>query len=334
MIVQNAPADVLSDVLRLMQAQTLCSARLVARGAWSIRFQPPDTIKFNVMTAGTCWIRPDGPDGPDGREAPRRLDAGDCFVVVRGGFVLASAPDLPPVPAAQVFQAPGGEANVNAGNGVPGAAGDEVRFLGGSVRFDRLDGGLLFDLLPRLLMIPGDVPGAAPIAWLLDQLDREWRAGGVGSQLVCNDLLRLMFVHALRTHLSEHPPQGANWLAASLDSSIGRALGAIHAEPCRNWTLAELAGIAGRSRSSFAAAFRERVGIPPIDYMLRWRMRLAATRLRRGQEPVSTIAASLGYLSDSAFSATFRRIMGVSPVRYRTGADKAPASDRAAAIKD
>ncbi|MBK3776572.1 AraC family transcriptional regulator [Azospirillum sp. YIM DDC1] len=330
MIVQNAPADVLSDVLRLMQAQTLCSARLAARGDWSIRFQPPSAIKFNVVTAGTCWIRPDGPDGP---EAPRRLDAGDCFVVVRGGFVLSSAPDLSPVPAAEVFQAPGGEARVNVGDGARGGDGDEVRFLGGSVRFDRLDGGLLFDLLPRLLMIRGGAPGAAPVGWLLEQLDREWRGGTVGSQLACNDLLRLMFVHALRTHLSEQPPQGANWLAACLDPSIGRALGAIHGEPCRNWTLAELAGIAGRSRSSFAAAFRERVGVPPIDYMLRWRMRLAATRLRQGQEPVSAIAASLGYLSDSAFSATFRRIMGVSPARYRTGADRTAASDLGSPIR-
>ncbi|MFC5359316.1 AraC family transcriptional regulator [Azospirillum himalayense] len=328
MIVQNAPADVLSDVLRLMQARTLCSARLAARGDWSIRFQPPHTIKFNVVTAGTCWIRADGPGGAD---APQRLDAGDCFVVVRGGFVLASAPDLPPVPADEVFRGPDGVARIDAADGAPNGA-DEVRFLGGSVRFDRLDGGLLFDLLPRLLMIRGGAPGAAPVGWLLEQLDREWRGGTVGSQLACNDLLRLMFVHALRTHLSEQPPQGANWLAASLDPSIGRVLGAIHAEPCRNWTLAELAGIAGRSRSGFAAAFRERVGMPPIDYLMRWRMRLAATRLRQGQDSISVIAASLGYLSDSAFSATFRRIMGVSPARYRKEAYQEAAFDRGSAI--
>ncbi|TWA79537.1 AraC-like DNA-binding protein [Azospirillum brasilense] len=327
MIVQNAPADVLSDVLRLMQARTLCSARFAARGNWSIRFRPPHTIKFNVVTAGACWIRADGPDGMD---APQRLGAGDCFVVVRGGFVLASAPDLPPVPADEVFRGSDGVAQMDSGSGAPG--GDEVRFLGGSVWFDRLDGGLLFDLLPHLLMIRGGAPGAAPVGWLLEQLDQEWRGGTAGSQLACNDLLRLMFIHTLRTHLSEQPPRGANWLAASLDPSIGRVLGAIHAEPCRNWTLAELAGIAGRSRSSFAAAFRERVGMPPIDYLLRWRMRLAATRLRQGQEPVSAIAASLGYLSDSAFSATFRRIMGISPARYRTDTERDAVLDHGSAI--
>ncbi|MBK3778560.1 helix-turn-helix domain-containing protein [Azospirillum brasilense] len=175
-------------------------------------------------------------------------------------------------------------------------------------------------------MIRGGAAGGAPVGWLLEQLDREWRGETVGSQHACNGPLRLMFVHALRAHLSEQPPQGDNWLAARLDPSIGRALDAFHAEPCSNWTLAELAGIAGRSRSSFAAAFRERVGVPPIDYMLRWC--LAATRLRQGQESVSAIAASLGYLSDSAFSATFRRIMGVSPARYRRGADRQVVSDR------
>lgn len=320
MIVQNAPTDVLSDVLRLMEARTLCSVRLIAGGDWAIRFPAPDAIKFNAVLSGDCWVQA---GGPDGTETPQRLEAGDCFVAVRGGFVLASRPDLPPVPADAVFQAPNRDAHVGVTDEGGGGEdpGGNVRLLGGSVRFDQPDGGLLFDLLPPMIVIRGSSPAAAPVGWLLGQLDREWRGGMVGAQLACNDLLRLMFVHALRTYLAEQPPLGANWLAASADPSIGRALGAIHAAPCRDWTLSELARIAGRSRSGFAVAFRERVGVPPIDYALRWRMRLAAAQLRRGSEPVSKIAASFGYLSDSAFSAAFRRIMGVSPHRYRTGAD-------------
>lgn len=338
MIVQNAPVDVLSDVLRLMEAQALCSVSLIAAGDWSIRFPAPKAIKFNAVLAGSCWIQADGPGGTG---SPQRLHTGDCFVVVRGGFVLSSAPGLPAVAAEAVFRAPDRDARIGVADGAGGGgcedAGEQVRLLGGSVRFDQPDGGLLLDLLPPAMAIRSTAPAAAPVGWLLQQLDREWRGGMVGAQTACNDLLRLIFVHALRTHLAEQPPIGANWLAASADPSIGRALGAIHADPNRDWTLGDLARVAGRSRSSFAAAFRERVGVPPIDYLLRWRMRLAAARLRRGREPVSAIAASLGYLSDSAFSATFRRIMGASPSRYRAESDRevAPqALQRSRTVKD
>lgn len=108
-----------------------------------------------------------------------------------------------------------------------------------------------------------------------------------------------------------------NWLAALSDPCVGKAFEAIHADPLRSWTLAELAKLAFQSRSAFASHFKATVGASPIYYLARWRMHLAAARLRRGREPISSIAISLGYVSDSAFSATFRRIMGVSPTQYR-----------------
>lgn len=301
MIVQNAPNDGLSDVLRLVDAHAVASVTLTAGGDWAIRFPAPDYIKFCALRRGTCWLTTS-----EGLP-PRQLSEGDCFVVVRDAFTLASSPGVPPIPAVAVFGDFGQSGHC--GNG------DDTHLIGGSVRFDTVNGAILTDVLPAAILISGEA--ASAVHWLLEQLDREWRNAGPGSLLACNDLLRLMFIHALRAYVADLPPAPGNWLAGLTDPRIGKPWEAIHADPVRSWTLAELACLAGQSRSAFASHFKVSVGVSPMYYLARWRMRLAAARLRRSREPVTSIAASLGYTSDSAFSATFRRIMGVSPTRYR-----------------
>jgi AraC-like DNA-binding protein len=300
-IVQNAPNDALSDVLRLVDARAVASVTLTAGGDWAIRFPAPDHIKFCAVRRGSCWF------ATSDSLPPQQLAEGDCFVVVRGEFTLASAPDVPPIPAAAVFGSFGQSGHCG--------EGEDTHLIGGSVHFDTVNGAILTEVLPAAIVISGEA--ASAVHWLLEQLDREWRNAGPGSLLACNDLLRLMFIHALRAHVADLPPSPGNWLAGLTDPRVGRPWGAIHADPVRNWTLAELACLAGQSRSAFASHFKISVGVSPMYYLARWRMRLAAARLRRSRDSISSIAASLGYTSDSAFSATFRRIMGVSPTRYR-----------------
>ena len=91
----------------------------------------------------------------------------------------------------------------------------------------------------------------------------------------------------------------------------------MHADPVRHWTLEALARVAGVSRTVFAQRFKALVGRTAMDYLTRWRMLVAADRLRAGGESVSAIAFSLGYESDSSFSAAFKRTMSCSPTQYR-----------------
>lgn len=303
MIVQNASNDALSDVLRLLDARAVASVTLTAGGEWAIHFPTSDAIKFCALRSGSCWLTSN-----DGLP-PRQLVEGDCFVIVRDEFTLASSLEVQPVPAATVF----------GGFGQSGSWGEgaETHLIGGSVYFDTVNGEILTDVLPAVIIMSGARATAVP--WLLLQLDQEWSSDEPGALLACNDLIRLMFIHALRAYIANLPPLVGNWLAGLTDPKIGKPFAAIHADPVRNWTLSELAYLAGQSRSTFASHFKASVGVAPIYYLVRWRMRLAAARLRRSQEPVSSIAASLGYISDSAFSATFMRVMGVSPTRYRAG---------------
>jgi AraC-like DNA-binding protein len=59
-------------------------------------------------------------------------------------------------------------------------------------------------------------------------------------------------------------------------------------------------------------------GLAPLTYLTKWRMRLAERALREKNTPVSVLARSLGYTSESAFSNAFKRATGHAPKRYRS----------------
>jgi len=142
---------------------------------------------------------------------------------------------------------------------------------------------------------------------------REQQPGGF---LVVEHLAHMMLVQALRMHLAEGEKGGIGWLFALADKQIGATIKAMHDDPAHRWTLEALAERACMSRSTYALKFKEKVGKAPMEYLMNWRMLLAGDRLTNGSEPVSTIALSLGYESESAFSTAFKKRMGCSPRQY------------------
>jgi AraC-like DNA-binding protein len=138
-----------------------------------------------------------------------------------------------------------------------------------------------------------------------------WPVGRVAQQLAY-----LMLIQALRLHLSDAASAGRGWLSALADKQMSIAIASMHSDPGSPWTLQSLAERVGMSRSVFALRFRETVGATPMEYLARWRMLLAADRLKNSSDGLSAIAQSLGYESESAFGKAFRRVMGCSPRQY------------------
>jgi AraC-like DNA-binding protein len=71
------------------------------------------------------------------------------------------------------------------------------------------------------------------------------------------------------------------------------------------------------SRSVFAERFKATVGLPPLDYVARWRVQSAGRMLRSTDRTVGSLATVFGFSSESAFSRTFKRVTGQSPTEYR-----------------
>jgi AraC-like DNA-binding protein len=123
----------------------------------------------------------------------------------------------------------------------------------------------------------------------------------------------------LRRYLEDLPPERAGWLAGLRDPFVGKALSLMHERPAQNWTVEELAKGVFVSRSVLAERFTELVGIPPMQYLAKWRMQIAWGLLRAGSN-IASVAAETGYGSEAAFSRAFKKAVGTSPSAWRRGA--------------
>jgi len=79
----------------------------------------------------------------------------------------------------------------------------------------------------------------------------------------------------------------------------------------------ELAHEVAMSRSAFAERFASLMGEPPMQYLVRWRLALAAKALQSDDEAITRIAQRSGYESDAAFSRAFKREFGMPPAAWR-----------------
>jgi AraC-like DNA-binding protein len=174
----------------------------------------------------------------------------------------------------------------------------------------------LLDALPPVLHIRGTEQSA----WLR-QFTRfavmEANDKRLGAGTILSKLGELLFADIVRCHVESLPEESRGWLGGLRDRHVGKALNLLHAEPTRPWTLNELARESGLSRSAFAERFAGFVGIPPMQYLLKWRLQIAAAQLLGSGASVGTIAADVGYESEAAFSRAFKRVIGEAPADWR-----------------
>jgi AraC-like DNA-binding protein len=309
--------DPLSDVLSLLKPHSYMVRGFDVAGPWSIGIRAHRGIKCYAVVSGECWLALEGV--PD----PVRLRAGDCLLMPRGRpFRLASDLTLTPVDIETVVAGVGHGA-VTSFNG-----GGDCFCIAGWFAFagDRAD--MLLGVLPPIVHIREDADKAA-LRWSLERIMQELREPQPGGHLVAQHLAHLVLVQALRLHLADVSGGGVGWLFALADTQMRAAINAMHEEPSRRWTLQALAERAGMSRSAFAKKFKATVGSSPMDYLTRWRMLLAGDRLENSSDPVSAIALSLGYESESAFSTAFKRVMASSPRKYgRSRASSLPTQEQ------
>ena len=303
--------DPLSDVLSLLKPVNYASGGLTAGGEWLLAFPQYQGIKCYAIVEGECWLAVD--DSP-----PVHLRQGDCAVLPHGRpFLLGSDLALAPLDARTLVETRRYNGLVSCG------AGAGFFLAGGHFLLDG-DARILLGLLPPIVSLHGHREKEA-MRWHIERLAEELRLPQPGGALIAQQIAYSMLVQVLRLYLGEVQHHGVGWLFALADSQISSALDRMHRDPAHRWTVLELARAAGMSRTAFSETFKAKVGIPPIEYLTRWRMRLAAERLLHSHQGVAQIAPALGYASESAFSAAFKRIMGTSPRSYiRAESSSAP----------
>lgn len=300
----NQRMDPLSEVLALLKPQSLSSGGFLVPGDMAVDFPRHQGIKCYAMLVGECWLV------VEGIAEPVRLEAGDCFVLPRGlPFQLTTDLSLKPIHYTLALD------RLRMITDVPKIS-EGVRYIaGGFFGFTGSHAEMLLQSLPPIVHIRRESDKAA-MRWSLERLRDELRYPQLGGSLIAQQLAYMMLIQALRLYLADATAAGSGWLSALSDKHMGIVISSIHSDPGYPWTLHALAERAGMSRSVFALRFRKIVGATPMEYLTRWRMLLAADRLKNSGKSLSAIAQSLGYESESAFGKAFRRVMGCSPRQY------------------
>jgi len=314
--------DPLSDVLSLLKPHSYSSGGFDVCGELSMQFPPHEgSIKCYAVIHGECWLAVEGV--PD----PVRLKTGDCFLLPSGRpFRLASDLSLTPIDAMTFF------ANKRIGGIHSFNGGGDCFIAGGHFAFTGNHASILLGVLPPIVHLRKESDKAA-LRWSLERMRQELLDPQPGGFLVAQQLAYMLLVQALRLHLAEGLKGGVGWLFALADKQMSAAMQSMHDDPAHDWTIQKLAERAGMSRSTFALKFKETVGVSPMEYLTRWRMLLAGDKLENSSDPISVIALSLGYESESAFSTAFKRVMGCSPRQYSSGRRPAtPARSEADAV--
>ncbi|MGC2161546.1 MAG: AraC family transcriptional regulator [Silvibacterium sp.] len=315
--------DPLSDVLSLLKLRSYVAGGFGVDGDLAVKFPKHEGIKCYAVVSGQCWL------SVDGVSDAVRLTAGDCFLLPRGlPFSLATDLKLTPVDFRMALPA------LRNGSALSSSGDGGCFLVGGHFALTGSHADILLGILPPIVHIRKESDKAA-MRWSLERMKEELRDPQPGGFQIAQQLAYMMLVQALRLHLEEGLRGGVGWLFALADKQMNAAITSMHDDPGHRWTLQELAGRAGMSRSLFALKFKETVGSSPMEYLTRWRMLLAGDRLTNSGDSISVVAVSLGYESESAFSKAFKRVMGCSPRQYRRGRSlAAPASrDREAALR-
>jgi len=319
--------DPLSDVLRTVRLRGAVFFMLETTSPWTAGMPDGETLapilvpraqqvlSFHVIASGSCW-------GGLLGEPPIHFEAGDVVVFPRGDGYYFSMPRPTP------YQ-PNSDRALSFMRGLKngrlpfviedgGGGAERLRVVCGFLGADLRPFNPLLSTLPRLLHIKGAARARD------DRLDRlleltiaEAREPVPGGESVRLRLSELMFVEVIRRYLNGLPPEENGWLAGLRDEFVGRALALLHERAAHDWTLDQLAADVGMSRSAFADRFARLVGEPPIQYLTRWRMQMAARLLAEGTAKVAAVALEVGYDSEAAFSRAFKKIAGVSPAAWR-----------------
>ena len=289
--------------MSLLRPEAVLSKVITGGGRWSVRKPRYGDPAFCLMLEGSCVLDADGLD-------PLELRQGDFlllpqtpeFTLGAGGGVPPPFPGLDPPPHTP-----------HRGESQPVT----MRMPGGYFRFDAANAPLLVALLPPLILVRADQPGAQRLHRLVELITGEADADGACRDIILQRLVEVLLIEAMRVHTAADLGGAQRGLIAGLaDPVLAPALMELHADVTHGWTVEQLARVASVSRAVFAQRFTRTMGMPPMQYLLEWRVALAKELLRTERPAIAQLAQRVGYQSATAFTTAFTRVAGCSPTEF------------------
>ena len=314
--------DALSEVLKTIRLTGAAFFASELRAPWSI-VAPSSraladallpaadhVVPYHLVTAGRCVVKLlDGPAVD--------LAAGDVVVFPKGDHhMLGGTPQFGPlsIPTEDLTKL------LNRGTVTPirgGGDGAVTEMVCGFFACDARLSAPIINGLPRVLRVSlSDDPGALWLRSSVDLAVAETAQPRAGATMLAK-LSELVFVETIRRYIKGLPDDETGWLPGLRDPHVARALALLHGRPAHPWTVEAVARAVGLSRTVLAERFMHYLGRPPIQYLTRWRLSLAADRLRDGSTSIGRVAEQVGYDSEASFTRAFKRAFGLPPATWR-----------------
>ena len=308
-LLNTAPHDDVAELLSTVRVRSTVYCLSELREPWGFEVDGANVAKFHLVLAGSCWLSLAGHE-------PVQLRAGDLVILSRGEHHVMSDPPGSPVTNLDLIVA-GHPLDRNA-RLTYGGTGALTRLLCGGFILDDPAPAALIGLLPPVLQM--NSRSADITTWLepvFALVRQEADSNAPGAQAIFAKLADVFLSQALRAYLAGAEQAGLLAPRQAADSQLGPALAALHDRPAVSWTLADLAGLAGMSRTLFAARFRDAVGESPMRHLAKIRLGQAAGYLTTTGLSVEAIARRTGYGTNASLSKAFKREFGTSPGQYR-----------------
>lgn len=312
------PADLVSELLMGMRLVGLKYHRIQISPPFGIRFGAAEgRAQFHFVARGPLFLRSADQVIP--------MTTGDAVLMPRGGaHDLVSEADMPGRCVTAFDTAPlcASVSDIHACDDCAGDAGSALIFSG-CMAFDLGSMHPLVALMPDVMRVGTLLERYPEILPMLEAMERETRSARAGFAGILARLADVVSAFIVRAWVECGCGDSSGWVAALRDPRLGRVIAALHRDPGRNWTVADLAAEMGSSRSVFAERFLEVTGMTPVRYLTELRMRLASQWIGRDRMPIDVAAHRLGYGSQAAFSRAFKRVIGHPPGAMRDGAQAA-----------
>ena len=144
----------------------------------------------------------------------------------------------------------------------------------------------------------------------------EIEQGYPGGRLYGESLATALMTHLLAGY-SEHAPALDRCKGGIGSRRLRMVLDYIEENLANDLSMAELGTVVDMSPCRFARLFKEAVGLPPHQFVLRKRVARARSMLEATATPLAEISANLGFESQSHFTAVFHKLAGTTPAAYR-----------------
>jgi len=305
-------ADPVSELLMGMRLRGARYGRLRFAPPFGLAFPLAPDARFHFVAAGRVYLQ-----SQEGETSA--LAAGDAVLLPRGdGHALVSAPGVPVRPVDSFAQTLI-SGNVCAVSACPveSRPTDHVLIFTGRMEFDLDTLHPLVGLMPRIMSVGALLDRQPEILPLLAAMEREMATERAGAAGILARLADVVAATIVRGWVECGCGDATGWIEALRDPRLGRVIAALHRDPARAWTVAEMAAEMGSSRSVFAERFVAVTGTTPLRSVTALRMRLAAQWIGRDRIAIDTVARRLGYGSQAAFARAYKRVTGEPPGKAR-----------------